>query len=44
MSFVTTDPAPIITLSPIITGKIVEFEPILTFLPTLVFFQSNFQL
>ena len=35
-SFVTTDPAPITTLSPILTGRIVEFEPILTLLPTTV--------
>ena len=35
MSLVTTEPAPIITLLPILTGKIVELEPILTRSPTI---------
>ena len=36
MFFVTTLPAPITTLSQILTGKIVEFDPIKTLFPTLV--------
>ena len=36
MSFVTTAPAPIITLSPIFTGNIVALDPILTLLPIIV--------
>ena len=39
ISFVTTEPAPITALSPTVTpGRIVEFEPIHTFLPILTGF------
>ena len=38
MSFVTTDPAPITTLSQIDTGSIVEFDPIDTFVEIFVDF------
>ena len=37
MFFVTTDPAPITTLSVIFTGNMVELEPILTLFPIVVF-------
>ena len=40
MSLVTTDPAPITTFEQMVTGKIVEFDPILTFSLISVFFHN----
>ena len=42
MSFVTTAPAPITTLSQIETGKIVAFDPIETPLPIVVDFKVSY--
>ena len=42
-SFTTTDPAPTTILFEIFTGKIVEFDPIITLFPILVFL-NNFVL
>lgn len=41
MSFVTTDPAPMTTLSHILTGRMVALDPIETLFPTCVAFQSS---